>query len=107
MLQSAFDKMKSEATEKYFYYDENNEKQYYDEYYYIGEDSYEVLPLTKEKADELADYVVHADQIMVWDEDLNNIINEETQPLFIGQKTSKEVADIIQSRVQIYINEKK
>ena len=107
VLQSAFDKMKSEATEKYFYYDENNEKQYYDEYYYIGEDSYEVLPLTKEKADELADYVVHADQIMVWDEDLNNIINEETQPLFIGQKTSKEVAAIIQSRVQIYINEKK
>ena len=60
-----------------------------------------------EKAEELADYVVHADQIMVWDEDLINIINEETQPLFIGQKTSKEVAAIIQSRVQIYINEKK
>ena len=105
-LQSAFDKIKEESTQKAFYYDENKQKQYYEEYYWIGDDSFEIQPLTKEKVEELSEYVVHAERIATWDEDLNNIISEETQPLFLGQKNSKEVADIIQSRVQIYINEK-
>ena len=34
-----------------------------------------------------------------------NIITEEVAPFFAGQKTAKEVADIIQSRVSIYVNE--
>ena len=34
-----------------------------------------------------------------------NIITEETAPYFAGQKSVDEVADIIQSRVRIYINE--
>ena len=42
-----------------------------------------------------------------WDEELNKIVDEETQGYFKGQKSAKEVAGIIQSRLQIYINEKK
>lgn len=38
-------------------------------------------------------------------EELNNIITEETEAFFKGQKTAKETADIIQNRIQIYVNE--
>lgn len=34
-----------------------------------------------------------------------NIITEEAAPYFAGQKNVNEVADIIQNRVQIYVNE--
>ena len=38
-------------------------------------------------------------------EELTNIITEETAPFFKGQKTAKETADIIQNRIQIYVKE--
>ena len=36
-----------------------------------------------------------------------NIITEEAEAYFKGQKTLNEVADIIQSRATIYVNETK
>lgn len=38
-------------------------------------------------------------------EELTNIITEETEPFFKDQKSAKETADIIQNRVQTYVNE--
>lgn len=38
-------------------------------------------------------------------EELVNIITEETEPFFKGQKAAKDTADIIQNRIQIYVNE--
>lgn len=37
--------------------------------------------------------------------EITSIINEEAAAFFEGQKNAKDVADIIQSRVQIYVNE--
>ncbi len=39
------------------------------------------------------------------DEQLTNIITEEAEPFFKGQKTAADVAQIIQNRIQIYVNE--
>lgn len=39
------------------------------------------------------------------DEDLNNIISEETEPFFKGQKSAEEAANVIQNRIQVYVNE--
>jgi hypothetical protein len=33
------------------------------------------------------------------------IVDEETAAFFAGQKTAREVAEIIESRVQVYVNE--
>lgn len=41
------------------------------------------------------------------DTELINIINEEVQSYFEKQKTAEEVADIVESRINIYINERK
>lgn len=41
------------------------------------------------------------------DEDIYNIISEEATAYFEGQKSAKDVADVIQSRVSIYVKENK
>lgn len=38
-------------------------------------------------------------------EELSNIITEETEPFFKDQKSAQETADIIQNRIQTYVNE--
>lgn len=39
------------------------------------------------------------------DDELRNIISEETEPFFKGQKSAAEVANVIQNRIQVYVNE--
>lgn len=39
------------------------------------------------------------------DEELINIISEETEPFFKGQKSASDVANVIQNRIQVYVNE--
>ena len=48
-----------------------------------------------------------ADKIRSWDEQMNQIINDEVGAFFTGNKTADEVVDIIESRIQIYVNETK
>ena len=38
-------------------------------------------------------------------EELVNIITEETAPFFKGQKSAKDTAEIIQNRISIYVKE--
>jgi hypothetical protein len=40
-----------------------------------------------------------------WSMEILSIISEESQGYFEGQKSVSEVADVIQSRVQIYVSE--
>lgn len=44
-------------------------------------------------------------QVYRSDDTLLNIVREEAGPFFAGQKKAQEVAPIIQSRVQLYVNE--
>ena len=39
------------------------------------------------------------------DEELINIISEETEPFFKGQKSASDVSNVIQNRIQVYVNE--
>ena len=41
------------------------------------------------------------------DSKITEIINEESSAFFAGQKSAEETADIIQSRIKVYINETK
>ena len=55
--------------------------------------------------DALMDLIHRADGIRVFDEQINTIIQEETESFFAGQKSARDVAEIIQNRVQVYVNE--
>ena len=52
-------------------------------------------------------FLESAEDIYSYDTAIMNIVFEETAPYFDGQKTAEEVADIIQSRIYIYVNENK
>lgn len=99
------DELAMEAMEKPYYLDENGNKVEYDNVYYIGEEEIVIPPMTKQETEEFIEQLQSFTQIYRSDDTLLNIIQEEAAPYFAGQKSAKDVAAIIQSRVQIYVNE--
>jgi hypothetical protein len=87
------------------YYMDGDTKVEYDETNYINGEEVIMPPLTQEQVDKVVAYIESVDTSMSYNQDLLDIINEETTPFFQGQKTAAEVADIIQSRAQIFVNE--
>lgn len=102
---SSLEKLKEEAQKRQSYEDENGNTVMYDPEYTLGDITIPITPITAEEADTIISYVSSVEQVYSYDENLVNIINEEAAPFFAGQKSAKDSADIIQSRVQIYVNE--
>ena len=65
----------------------------------------EIYEASQEQVDEMRAMLNNCTLRSSADEELLKIISEETKPYFEGQKTAKEVADVIQSRVSIYVSE--
>lgn len=93
------------AKERPYWEDEEGNKEYYDDMYSVGDESFAFEPLTDAEAEWLYEYISSVTKPDYYDENLEGIINEEAAAFFEGQKTAAEVADIIQSRAQVYINE--
>lgn len=106
-VESIMDEQIAEAKDRPYYLDENGDKEYYDDSYWFGEEEVIVPTMPEEKAQELKQFVTNVKTVQFYDEGIENIIDEETQPFFAGQKTAKDVASVIQSRVQIFVNERK
>lgn len=100
-----YEELKQEAMQKPYYFDENDQKVEYDESYWIGEVEVIIPPMTEEEIQRVEDFIFSVDQTVNYNENLLNIIKEEADGFFAGQKSAKEVAGIIQSRVKIYVNE--
>ena len=86
---------------------ETGEKHYEKGKDMIGTETIEYDNLSKEQRDYLEDLVLNANvsAMQVWDEDVQEIVDEEVQAYFAGEKTAKETAEIIQNRVSILISE--
>ncbi len=67
--------------------------------------SYEYQPLTQEEADAVRELVGMAEPMGSYNTDIFSIISEETAPYFAGQKSAADAAEIIQSRIEIYVSE--
>lgn len=98
-------KLEERAWEKPYFIDEEGNKEEYDDYFYINGVDVPAVPLTKEETGLVMDYIKSLDKMCAYNEDLNNIVTEETESYFAGQKSAKEVAEVIQSRAKIYVNE--
>lgn len=61
--------------------------------------------VTKEEADLVMSLMEGAKPGSYMEEEFLNIISEEAEPFFQGQKSVDEVTGIIQSRIQLYMNE--
>lgn len=76
--------------------------------YNISGNPTEVYSITERDAQQMRDIVYHVDKSTGMDyEILNDILLEEIQSYFCGDKSIDEVCSIIQSRMNIYVNEKK
>ncbi len=99
------DKMGEEAMKRPSYEDEEGNLVEYDETYYIGDVEMLLSPMNAEEVEAFKKQLYSFDRIYKSDEELVNIIKEEAEAYFSGQKTAKDVANVIQSRAQIYVNE--
>lgn len=87
------------------YIDENGNEVESPDYYYMNGVDVEIKPMTQEEVENLKQMLYTFNQVYTYDQELMNIISEESAAFFSGQKNARDVASIIQSRVQIYVNE--
>lgn len=94
------------ATRNPYYTDgETGELVEYEDTFYLNGESFTLPNMTQEQVDEYISFVESITKCNYYNQDVVNIIEEEAAAYFEGQKSAKEVADIIQSRVQIFVNE--
>lgn len=95
------------ATQRPYYLDENGVKQEYDDYYNMNGEEIKLDPLTQEQVDTVVNYIFSINKCYYGNTEVSNIVNEEIASFFTGQKSAQDVAKVIQSRAQIYVNEKR
>ena len=94
-----------EATKNPYTTDRNGNKQEYEYKMLIGGESIVLPNMSTEQVSKFIKFVESIDKCVYYDEDIEAIINEEVASFLAGQKSASDVAGIIQSRVEIYVNE--
>ena len=94
-----------EATRNPYTVDRNGNKTEYEYKLSIGGESVVLPNMTEEQVNEFVEFVENIDKCVYYDEDIEAIINEEVASFLADQKSAAEVAKIIQSRVELYVNE--
>ena len=84
--------------------DENGNKVEYDETYYINGEEILLPQLTQEQVDRIVSFVESVNKRGYYNEAISNIISKKPEHSS-GQKSARDVAGVIQSRVQVYVNE--
>lgn len=89
--------------------DENGEKIQVSWGGYMTEDGemHYIYAMTQEQADKLWEAITTCTKIQNYDINMYNIVIEQAQAFFDGQKTAEEVARLIQSKANIYVNEQR
>ncbi len=99
-----FEKSK-QAMERPYWENEEGEKEYFDYTMYINGEEVKIDPLTQDQLNQVTDYIQSISNRYYYNEDVVNIVTEEIGAFYSGQKSAQDVADVIQRRVQIYVDE--
>lgn len=104
---AAYDKSLKEAMTPQYYTDPETGERVEMSMGGMGYDDFSVdfYATTQEEADQLAALIENIAGTSSYNENIMNIINEETAALFAGQRTAEQVADVIQNRVSTYVAE--
>jgi ABC-type glycerol-3-phosphate transport system substrate-binding protein len=103
---AAFDAMAKEATEKQTTTDENGEEVEVSKGTVgSGDTQVPMYAVPKSYVEAVKEIIGGINSTMQMDQVILNIINEEAAPYFSGQVSAEKAAEVIQSRVQIYISE--
>ncbi len=68
---------------------------------------YEIYAITQEQADNLRAVINSTTKLANYNDSIFDIVNEQAQAFFAGQKSADEVAKLIQSKANIYVNEQR
>lgn len=60
--------------------------------------------LTKEQMDRLVNFILSVDRRYYYNEEIMDIVTEESAAFFTGDRTAQEAAEIIQRRAQLYLD---
>ncbi len=105
VLKSAFQEKAKQAMERPYWTDEDGNKEYYDDTWYINGEEIILEPFTQAEVDAICEFIYTVNRTAYYNDDIRNIITEEAEAFFSGQKGVQEVVDIIQSRAQVFVNE--
>lgn len=105
---SALDKKAEKDMQPSTWVDEETGEEIVEDYYFwIGEEELILELPTKEECQYVIDFLKNIDYRQKDVSDITAIIEEDTAAYFAGEKTAQQVADTIQSRVKIFVNEKR
>ncbi len=106
-MKSALEKKFKEDMTPEYYEDENGEQIEQSKTSWGYDDfNMEIYAATQEEIDQVRALLESAEKISGnVDEQLTNIITEESAAFFKGQKSAADTANVIQNRIQIYVNE--
>lgn len=91
-------------TERPYWEDENGNKEYYDYETWINGEPVKLEPFTEEQLNQITEFIQSVNSRYYYDREIMKIMEEEMEAFFSGQKSAKEVADIIQRRAQMYVD---
>ncbi|MCM1027019.1 MAG: extracellular solute-binding protein [Roseburia sp.] len=94
-----------DAMERPYWLNEDGEKEYYDQTIYINGEDIPIDPLTQEELDQVMDYILSLSTHYYTNDFVSNIVSEEMGAFYSGQKSAADVADVIQRRAQVYVDE--
>lgn len=101
-----FMEMAQDATRRpYYINDETGEKVEYDNTIWINGEDVVVDPLSQEQLDKLLTFLLSVNKRYYVNDAVSNIVKEDIEAYFSGQKSAEEVAKLIQNRAQLYVNE--
>lgn len=72
-----------------------------------GSISIDIYALTQEEADEILDLINTTTKVYKADDSITSIVTEQAEAYFSGQKSAEEVAKLVQSKANIYVNEQR
>ena len=100
-----YDEKALKATKKPTYKDENGKEVESEYTWWINEEDMVLDPLTMEQLDMIKAHIASITKRTYYNEYVLNIITEEMDAFYSGQKSARDVAAVIQSRAKIYVNE--
>ena len=104
----AFEKQLEDAMEKVIYTDENGKEIEQSKMSYVYDDlEIEIYAATGEEVEAYKKIVESATTLATYDQQIMLIVEEEMEAFWDNKKTAEEVAGIIQSRAEIYVNERR
>ena len=106
VIKKDFETLKEHATDRNHYYDEKGKAVYEDRTVWIADSEVKVNDMTKEEVQAIADSITSCNTALEsYEEIYNTIIKDEVQNFWAGTTTAEQAAQMVQSRVSLYISE--